>query len=123
MRPRDLLQKLFSIVPDFAKSWHSKENCFLNKDGTATLHGVCAQLSLYMEYEFASLTAEQWRELFAFVEDNVNGSEGPETQLDNALNTCFLENICCTQAGERAKPHMGPRSRWYFDQWHQWPPS
>lgn len=119
MKPRELLRKLFAILPGFEACWNSADNNFVDETGRCTLHGVCAQLSRYVEDNYQTLASAEWKELFDEIEFHIRGSEGPEAELDNALCTCFLENISSTPAGEAAKAWMGPKSRRFFDAWHE----
>jgi hypothetical protein len=120
MKPEELLQKFVGILPGFDTRWHSAENCFVDKDGRFTLHGVCTEFSRYVQDQYQDITPAQWEELFDEIEFRIR-QPGESDPLDNALCTCFLENISSTQAGEAAKAWMGPKSRLFFDAWHDPP--
>lgn len=120
MKPSQLLDRFNELTPGFSDHWESPENLFRDEDGSFTLHGVCAEWSLFFEKASERLNRSQMQKLFDFIERNVSGPDGPRTDLDNALCTCLLENIASTRSGEVAKEFMGPKSRWFFDQWHDW---
>jgi len=118
----DLLDRFVELAPEFRSNWDSDENCFIGDDGHFTLHGVCAEFSHFFRDNHEELSAATMTELFEFIESNVVEPNAPETNLDNALCTCFLENISSERCGETAKPFMGRKAREFFDQWHTGPP-
>ncbi len=122
MRPRDLLQQFVKFTPEFQAQWNSDHNLSLDDDGTFTLHGVASEFSYFFKDNYARLSDADFKELFEFIESNLVEPGVEETLLDNALCTCFLENIASEPCGEAAKPWMGRKSRGYFDNWHAGPP-
>ncbi len=71
---------------------------------------------------YATLTASVLAELFEFVESKIVDQDAVEEKLDNALSTCFLENISSEPCGEAAKSYMGRKTRTFFDRLHVEPP-
>jgi len=122
MTPRDLLDRFVKLAPQFQEQWDSDRNYFRGDDGAITHHGVCSEFSRFFRDHHASMTEATLLELFDLVERNLVEPGTEETLVDNALCTCFLENISSEPCGEFAKPRMGRKSRVYFDQWHRGPP-
>ena len=122
MTPRDLLQRFINFAPDFKNRWDSEHNYHRNDDGSSTLHGVCGEFSSFYRETYMTWSDATLNELFEFIEWNLVEPEAEETLLDNALCTCFLENIASEPCGQAAKPFMGRKSRAFFDQWHVGPP-
>ena len=116
MTPPELLARLTQLVPGFERAWASPENLSIREDGSFTLHGVCSELTDYFQDHYRELPETRLRTLFAFIEEHVDGPDDI-TGPNNALCTCFLENIAGEEAGEAAKPFMGKASRRYYDAW------
>lgn len=113
---RNLLQFFISIFPDFKTTWNSEKNHFGDDDGF-TAHGVCAEFSHYFIENYKEFFNEQLKTLFNKIEYLIVDSE-PKGEIENALCTCFLENIAQTESGEFAKQFMGKRSAKFFDYWN-----
>ena len=119
LSPSELLQHFIELAPAFESQWQSEHNCHRDEGGSFTLHGVCAEFSVYFRHNLESFPPEILTCLFAFIESHVADPDNADsTSIDNALCTCFLENIASEPSGETAKPFMGANSRAYFDQWH-----
>ncbi len=137
MSPREFLEYLTVIVPDFKNSWESDDNYSLGEDGYFTFHSICSEFSHYFidqeKHKYTTSHDIEWKPtisdqdivvLFKCFEESIEQIETPGSLktnsglLSNALCTCFLENISQTNAGEYAKSFMGLKGRAYFDQWH-----
>jgi hypothetical protein len=117
--PPELLERFIEFAPSFESRWNSEDNCHRDDDGHDSLCGVCAEFSAYFRDHCSDFSVDSLTDLFAFVESHVQPRENVDsTDLDNALCTCFLENISSEPAGEIGKPHMGPNSRGFFNLWH-----
>ena len=113
---RNLLEYFISAFPDFETTWNSERNYFLEGD-SFTPHGICAEFSHYFIEHSREFSKEQLKDFFNTIEDLIVDSE-PRSEIDNALCTCFLENIAQTESGEFAKQFMGKRSTKFFDYWN-----
>ena len=122
MKSVDLLHKFVQIVPEFEKHWEAERKYNCEPDGHFTLHALCSELSQCFREHYRVLTEVQLAELFEFIELNLVEPGAEETKLDNALCTCFLENISSEPCGQFAKTLMGRKTRAFFDQWHSGPP-
>ena len=119
LTPPELLQRFIALAPAFEAQWNSDRNYNRDDDGNSTLHGVCSEFSVFFRDHSAEFSTAAMAELFAFIESHVQPRNSTDsTNLDNALCTCFLENISSEPAGEIAKPYMGSNSRAFFDLWH-----
>lgn len=130
MTPQELLNFFIEIAPQFAEQWNSERNFSVRNDKTFTFHGVCSQFSYYFvdrkSFVETSLierkvnpdiTLPNLKKLFNFIEENIYSFE-VEDELDNALCTCFLEDIAKTKAGDYARNFMGKKSKKYYDSWN-----
>jgi hypothetical protein len=122
MTPRDLLCRFVKLAPEFQVQWDSEQNYNRADDGSFTLHGVCCEFSGFFRDHYSSMSEATLDELFDLIEWNLVEPDAEETSVDNALCTCFLENISSEPCGEFAKPLMGRKSRAFFDRWHKGPP-
>lgn len=122
MRKQELLAKLIEFAPPFERQWNSESNCFRNDDGSYTYHGVCAEFSSYFRDNYRTMSDATLDALFDFFEQNLVASGKEENDLDNAICSCFLENIASEPCGEAARPFMRPKTRRFFDPCHTGPP-
>ena len=112
----NLLEFFISVFPKFETSWKSEKNNSIDKD-VFTAHGVCVEFSHYFEEHFNEFSDDQLKTLFNSIESLIVDSE-PRDEIDNALCTCFLENIAQTESGELAKQFMGRHSAKFFNYWN-----
>jgi len=115
---QDLLQFLTSNFPEFENYWHSDDNYFVDDDGSYSASGVSAQFSHYF-YESdnaAKLNERSLVILFKFIEYE---SIRKNSELSDALFTCFVENIAQTNSGEFSKQFMQENTLEYFLKWHE----
>lgn len=114
---KEFLSFVVSLFPDFDEYWNSYDNYFLDDDGEFSVSGVCAQLShyFYEEDKIREIPEASIAKLFDFIEVELNTNN---SILDDAICTCFLENIACTEAGEYVQKFMGEKAKSYFLDWH-----
>ena len=113
---KDLLEFFIFIFPDFEIVWNSEKN-YSRSDSNYTSHGVCAEFSHFFQENHTSFSNEQLDTLFNKIEIIITYSNDRNT-IDNALLTCFLENIAQTKSGDVAKQFMGKRSKVFFNYWN-----
>ena len=95
MTPGAVRDRLIAILPGFGPYWDDpEETCYRGDDGSFTTCGVLMDCSHYLRVNYETLTREQRRALAAFADECMTP---PGTDLDNAMATCFLENL----TGER----------------------
>jgi hypothetical protein len=117
--PDELLKALVQIVPEFAQHWGRPDNCFLKNNGSFSVHGVFAELAMYLKDSFWKMSDVQGRALFEFVETCVLTDPNSDSGVSNAACTCFLENVAGEGDLSRAiGPYLGTKSKEYFDKWN-----
>jgi hypothetical protein len=94
MTAQAILDRLFTLCPDFAVPWDSPDNCFREDDGSFTHCGVFAEFSHYFRDRYERFSPAQVAAVGRFVTKCV---APPDAELSDAAATCFLENV----AGER----------------------
>jgi len=104
------------MFPSFEAAWNSENNYSRDED-VFTSHEICAEFSIYFKENYTGFSNEQLKTLFDKVEKLIEDSE-PSSEIDNALCTCFLENIAQTESGNLAQQFMGKRSKKFFDYWN-----
>ena len=117
--PKELLQALVQIAPEFAVHWESPDNCFRNDDGSFSAHGIFAELTAYIRGSFGKLSDTQRRMLFEFIEKCVLTDPDSHSGVSNAACTCFLENVAGEgDLSQAITPYLGAKSKEYFDKWN-----
>lgn len=111
------LEKMLTLFPEFQRDWD--ESLFRSESGVFTLHGLFSEFSHFVPDHFGKMSNEKRRELFNFIESCTRSEDELYNELDEAVCTCFLENI----AGEpplsdEMRSYMGHNSRTYFDFWN-----
>ena len=94
MPPEELLARLVALFPDFAAHWDDPENDAHEPDGSFTLHDAFAEFSVYFSEQYEALAPERLQALSWLL---LECMADPDSDLDEAAATGFLENV----AGER----------------------
>ena len=82
------LNVLTAIFPGFQKVWEDSD--FRSEDGIGTAHGVLAEFSHFYRDNFRSFGDGQLRQLSELIN---HWFDGVDDAMDNAVATCFLENV------------------------------
>ncbi len=122
MLPPELLDRFIAFIPAFEAQWNSEQNQQRVDTRHCTLHGVCSEFSNCFRDHYVHLSDDTLKRLFDFIELNLVEPSSPETMIDNAICTCFLENLSSEPAGQAARKWMGRKTRAFFDLWHVGPP-
>ena len=110
---RDWLVRLF---PDFVEAFADK--WYFPDDVGYTPHAVCSAFTSYYLERISDYASPQLVELFDVTEIIAASDPDDTDPVANALLTCFLENISCTDQGHAGRALMGPKSLRFFDGWH-----
>ena len=110
---RDWFVQLF---PDFAAAFSDK--WYYPDDASFTPHAVCSAFTDYYRNQIPSYTAPEVIELFRVTEVILVADHRDGDTMANALCTCFLENISCTDKGHAGRSLMGLETLRFFDGWH-----
>jgi hypothetical protein len=112
---------LIDLCPDFTAWWADEEYFRTEDDGSFGVHGVIAVFSHFVAARLSQEPTEELQRIFEFVEAGltVDGSD-----LDNALCTCFLENLMNrvpeTIEAARLVPLLGPKARRFCRAYDEW---
>ena len=107
-----LVQRFPGLAQPLGDPWYYPD------DGAYTPHAVCSAFTdIYLRH-IADYSAPEVVELFRVTEAILAADPHKTGEVANALCTCFLENISCTDAGHAARPLMGVHSLRFFDGWH-----
>ena len=101
------------MFPDFQSYWDDSY-----ADDSFNLHTVFEVLTDYTRDRFELMPEEMRHTLFDFAESCTRDEDEPYSNTDEAVCTCFLENL----SGEpplstQMRRYMGKNSRAYFDRW------
>jgi hypothetical protein len=114
MNPIDVQSRLVKMFPEFAQYWDMDTNCHRDDDGGFTLCGVFAEFSDFFRKQFTSFSASSMATLGAFIEECM---ASPDSDLDNAAATCFLENIAGEESAAILRPHLSPTAQNFLAQY------
>jgi len=114
MSPADVYARLVTIFPDFAGHWESPSNCFREDDGTFSLWGLFAEFSAYFRLHFATFSPSILATLAEFIDECM---ASPNTDIDNAAATCFLENLAGHDSGAGLRPFLGQVAQGFLAQY------
>lgn len=111
------MSKLQSIAPGFGEYWNDPENLFRADDGSFTFHGMFVEFSHYVREEFELLDEATRVQLFQFAEECAAHRQRSDTELSNAVYTCFIENLTNEPISAQIRSYLGPKSLALFDAW------
>lgn len=114
MRPRELVNRLVALFPEFQAHWDGPGNYFRRDDGSFSLHGVFAQFTSFFSEGHASLPAARVADLGAFVSECMDSAD---ENLGNATATCFVENIAGEKCDRELARHLTGEARRYWKYW------
>ena len=117
--PKELLERLIDIVPDFNDFWQKDDNLLVDEDGAFSVHGVFSEFSAYLRDNFIKLKESRRRQLFAYIEECVKKDPHSEIGVSNAVRTCFLENLAGEgELSENILKYLGENSKIHFEKWN-----
>jgi|SRR5215204_3687799 len=117
LTPGKVLNELTKMFTGFAPVWESPENCFLNDDGSFTYHGLFSEFGSYVRDNFGGMEERKREELFDFIESCVSDLGRSDEGVDNAVCTCFLENLSNESLSPELRKYMGRKSLEFFNRW------
>ena len=116
LTPEEGLQKLIAIFPDFLDYWN--ESIFRQDNGSFNLHTVFCEFTNYTRDKFYLMSEEARCVLFEFIECCTTDEDEPYSNTDEAVCTCFLENLSGEPPSSmEMRRYMGKNSLIYFDFW------
>lgn len=110
--PADVLQRLVAIFPAFSTYWRS-EDSFRADDGAFTFCGVFSTFTWYFRDSFEQLSVAALREVGQFLEECM---VEPNSEIDTAAATCFLENVHGEPMAPVLKVFLTGNALQYFEQ-------
>jgi len=115
IKPEDIKLELIGLFPEFEAQWESVQNCFREDDGSFTHAGILAEFSHFVCDRFPELPQVKSECLFSKVEDWMTCGQ---SNVENAVATCFLENIAGEPISNEIQNLLGPKSKKYFNYWN-----
>ena len=114
MTPDELIGSLIELFPDFAEHWEAPHNTSRESDGSFTLCGAFAEFSQYFcecyeELPPARLQALGWILAECMAE--------PDSELEEATTTCFLENVAAERFHADFERFLIGRPLEFYAQW------
>lgn len=112
----ELQDWLLQLFPDFIELF--SDPWYFPPDRVLTPHSVCSEFTGYYRKSISDYAAPEVAEMFRVTEIIIAADRLRTDDIANALCTCFLENISCTDEGHAGRALMGPASLRFFDGWH-----
>jgi hypothetical protein len=113
MSPDDVLAKLVKIFPTFDPYWNSEENLFREEDGKFSLCGVFACFTGFFRQHYTELESNQ----LVTLGNTISQWMVLSPDLDNAVATCFLENISGEAKFADFKKNLSGGAVAFISQW------
>jgi hypothetical protein len=114
MTPEALLARLVALFPEFGEHWNGPDNEHREADGSFTLWAVFAEFGDFVVERYEDLPAERLQGLGWLLSECM---DDPESDLDEAASSGFLENIAGERFHEEFKRYLSDRPLEFFLQW------
>lgn len=115
MIPQALLDRLADLFPDFRAWWDAPNNYHRDQDGSFTLHGVFAEFTHFFKERHTALPTDRIEILGAFLSECMAPAD--DNPLDNAVATCFVENIAGEPCDRELSRFLTGEARRYWQFW------
>lgn len=112
-----MLYDLIEMFPAFKAEWESDETYCKEDDGSYSYHGLFAEFGHYFQDHFAEMSEGKIHEFCGYIETFVRDDEVHEI-VDNAICTCFLENVYGKPFDTELPKYLFPNSRKFYVRWH-----
>ena len=109
MTPDELLARLVTLFPDFAEHWSAD-------DGTFTACDAFAELSQFVRERYEELPVERLQALGWILAECM---ADPDSDLDEATATCFLENVAAERFHDDFKRFLIGRPLEFYAQFDE----
>jgi hypothetical protein len=114
MTPDELVGRLVGLFPDFAAHWEAPDNTSRDADGSSTLCGAFAEFSHYFCERYEELPPERLQALGWILAECM---ADPDSELDEATATCFLENVAAERFHADFERFLIGRPLEFYSQW------
>jgi hypothetical protein len=114
MSPQELLDRLTELFPDFASHWNRPQNCFRGDDGSFSHCGAFAEFSHFFQNHYERLPKVRIKALGLLLIDCM---KVPDSELDTAAATCFLENVAGERFSDDFRKYLDAEPLAYYSQW------
>jgi hypothetical protein len=114
MPPEELLARLVALFPDFAAHWDDPDNEVQDDDGAYTLHDVFAEFSVFFSEQYEALAPERLQALAWLL---LECMADPDSDLDEAAATGFLENVAAERFHSDFERYLIGRPLEFYAQW------
>jgi hypothetical protein len=116
MTPDELVARLVGLFPEFAEQWNAPGNLFREDDGSFTACGAFAEFSHFVHDRYEELPDERLQALGWILAECM---ADPESDLDEATATCFLENVAAERFHEDFKRFLIGRPLEFYAQFDE----
>lgn len=116
MDNKSLSSMLLSLFPGFTPYWDA-EDIYRADDRSFTAHGLMSSFTDYFRDNWQLVSTDSLKSLGEEIERIVAADPNDESDVANAICTCFLENIAGEEAGTAFEPYLGKECKAYYDHW------
>ena len=116
MTPEELIGNLAGLFPDFAAHWEAADNPSREDDGSFTLCGAFTEFSDYFRERYEELPPERLQALGWVLAECMAESD---SELADAAETCFLENVAAERFHADFERFLIGRPLEFYAQWDE----
>ncbi len=114
MSPQEVLVRLIELFPDFAACWNDPDNCFREDDGAFTYCGAFAEFSSYFRDGYEQFSEDKIAALGKLLSECMSV---PDSELDTAAATCFLENVTFERFSPEFEKYLCGEPLAFYKRW------
>lgn len=116
MNETELEAMLISLFPDFEKSW-KHEDIQREDDGSFSAHGIMSAFTNFYRQNYTTLDTNLLKIFCRTIETVVASDPRDQSDVANAICTCFLENIAGDKEAKRLVPFLGKACKEFYSNW------
>ncbi|RYG75083.1 hypothetical protein EON80_01815 [bacterium] len=115
--PESMRAELLRIFPDFKTQWEEDGDTFNDEAGNYSYCGLFSVFGWFFRDHFLNMKKEKIQEFCDYIETFVRDDDIHE-DIDNAICTCFLEDVGGEPTTVNLPNYLGPKSLKFYLSWH-----
>lgn len=116
MNKKELENMLVFFFPAFEESW-KQEDIHKEDDGSFTAHGIMSSFTHFYRENYADFDTALLEKFCRTIETVVASDPNDQSDVANAICTCFLEMIAGDTEGKKLEPYLGRACKEFYSNW------